>query len=334
MALAPRHYSEERDGRSPARQDPVPVELPWDLTWDDLRGRIPTLHRPIGAFRTHKIQGLHQTGRSQILTIRYAEQEGRLQNRTIFLKLTNPARPEIPKYRYLMSRHAPVAPPLGAATTAAGEILMLQFLPTIGTTPDQADDLLELIATINGISNPPANIFRPPPGTSGYEDRIHQSLIALLPTPAEASRWLRAYRQAAEGARQMPLALNHNELSYQQVGWTAAPDDDHPRLVVFDLETMSLRPQYTDLAGMLPSIAAQTGRAEQELFNLYLEKLDQRTGETTDRRLGWSRMLTLRIVRTFESLPWLTTMIDTAGIEAPEHAVARLGQDLIQADLE
>lgn len=210
---------------------------------------------------------------------------------------------------------------------------MLQFLPTIGTTANQADDLLRLIADINSINNPPAGIFSPPPGIPGYEDQIHRALITLLPTPGDAVRWLDAYRHATAGARHLPLALNHNELGYQQVGWTAAHGGDRPRLVVFDLETMSLRPRYTDVASLLPSIASQTGRTEQGLFNTYLDQLDRRTGETTDQRLGWSSMRTLRIVRTFESLPWLTTMTDTADIEAPEHAITRLGQDLAESGL-
>ncbi len=325
--------AEGQDRLSPMPQESTPVELPWGMSWDDIRASVPSLHRPLGAFRTHQIQGLHQVGRSQVLTISYTERDGRQQRQTIFLKLTNPDRPETAKYRYLTAHQAPVAPLLGTATTAAGEVLVLQFLPIIGTTPDQTDDLLELIADLNSIDDPPADLFRPPSGTPGYEDHIRQALIALLPTLGDASRWLDAYRQAAAAARQVPLALNHNELSYQQVGWVPADEISQQRLVVFDLETMSLRPQYTDLAGLLPSLSTRTGRSEQELFGTYLRRLDHRTGETTDQRLGWSTMRTLRIVRTFEALPWLRTMIDTAGVEAPEQAIGRLDRDLADSGL-
>lgn len=325
--------AEERDQLSPTPQAGAPVELPWELSWDDLRAAVPDLHHPRGAFRTHTIRGLHRVGRSQILTIRYADQDQRQQTQTIFLKLTDPDRPEIPKYRFLTAHHAPVAPLLGTATTTAGEILVLEFLPTIGTTPDQADDLLDLIAHVNSISNPPATIFRSPAGIPGYEDQIRQTLIALLPTADHAGRWIDAYRRATVVASQVPLALNHNELSFQQVGW-AAGQAGQQHLVVFDLETMSLRPRYTDIGGLLPFLASQTGRTEQELFGTYLKKLDRHTGEKSDLRLAWDTMRTLRIVRTFEALPWLISMTGTAGIEAPDRAIARLGRDLAESGLE
>ncbi|MFC7622119.1 hypothetical protein [Microlunatus sp. GCM10028923] len=316
---------------SPIRIEATQVDLPWGLQWDDLRPAVPELRRPVGAYRTHQIQGLHQSGRSQILTIRYDDRDGRRQDRTIFVKLSNPARPEIPKYRYLLERGTPVAPLLGTATTAAGQIMVLQFLPIIGTSAEQADDLLDLIAELNGLSAPPVELFQPPQGMPGYEDRIRDVLMELLPTADHGSRWFDAYRDALDAARSLPLALNHNELSYQQVGWLDRRANR--KLVVFDLETMSLRPLYTDLAGILPSLATQTGRSEQDLFGTYLTKLDQRTGETTERRLAWDRMLTLRIVRTFESLPWLSSMTGTTGIEAPRSAIVRLAQDLADAGL-
>jgi hypothetical protein len=326
--------AEERDQLSPTPQAGAPVELPWELSWDDLRAAVPNLHQPVGAFRTHTIRGLHRVGGSHILTIRYADRDERRHTQTIFLKLTDPARPEIPKYRFLTAHQAPVAPLLGTATTAAGEILILEFLPTIGTTPDQADDLLELIAHLNSISNPPATAFRSLPGTPGYEDQIRRALIALLPPTGQAGRWIDAYRQATVTAGQVPLALNHNELSFQQVGWVAADEGGQRRLVVFDLETMSLRPRYIDIAGLLPFLASQTGRTEQELFGTYLKKLDRHTGEKSDLRLAWDTMRTLRIVRTFEALPWLISMTGTAGIEAPDRAIARLGRDLAESGLE
>ncbi|GAB3758242.1 hypothetical protein [Microlunatus parietis] len=314
---------------SPIRiEAPAQVELPWGLQWDDLRGAIPELRLPLGVFRTHEIRGLHQSGRSQILLLRYEDRDGRQQARTIFLKLGNPARPEVAKYRYLLERGAPVSPPLGTATTAAGEIMIFPFLPTIGTTAEEADDLLGLVAEINSIRDPAAELFRPPQGTPGYGERIREVLIDFLPTAEEARRWFDAYQEAIVAADAIPLALNHNELSFQQVGWLDQGPGDRRRLVVFDLETMSLRPLYTDLAGMLPSLANQTGRTEDDLFRSYLAKLAHRTDETTDQRLAWSRMRTLRIIRTFESLPWLITMAGTIGIETPQHAIARLAGDL------
>lgn len=316
---------------SPAPVEAIEVELPWGLEWDDLRDAVPEVRRPVGVFRTHEIRGLHQSGRSQILTLRYEDRDGRSRERTIFVKLSNPERPEIAKYRYLLERGAPVAPLLGSAATAAGEIMILPFLPIIGTTADEVDDLLDLMAKLNCIGDPPEDLFRPPPGTPGYEQRIREALADLLPAAEDANRWFDAYQQAIVASNGIPLALNHNELSYQQVGWLES--EDQRELVAFDLETMSLRPLYTDLAGLLPSLAGQTGRPEQELFRVYLAKLDRRTDKTTDPHLGWNQLRTLRIVRTFDSLPWLITMKGTADVEAPGGAIARLARDLAEAGL-
>lgn len=304
------------------------MELPWGLSWDDLRVALPKLRRPVGADRTHKINGLRRAGRSELLTIRYEDQDGHRQDQVIFVKLTDPQRPEAPKYRHLAALGAPVPPLLGTATTAAGEVIVLEYLPTIGTSPDETDDLLGLIADLNSLSRLPAELFRPPKGTPGHEARVRQALATLLPTETAADEWLDAYRRAAVAAGRMPLALNHNGLGLQQVGWVAAGRDRPRRLVVFDLETMSLRPRYTDLATVLPWLADRTGRTEWELFDTYLTFLDQRTGATTDRRLAWRDVRTLGLVRTFEALPWLITMTGTPGVEAPDRAIARLGRDL------
>lgn len=96
---------------------------------------------------------------------------------------------------------------------------------------------------------------------------------------------------------------------------------------------MALLPQYTDIAGILPRLATQTGRPEHELFDAYLSALHSRTGRTTDRRQAWSEMRLQRIVRTFESLPWLITMSDDPQVEPANDAIARLRKDLADANL-
>ena len=321
------------DRLSPERHRAVPVELPWGLAWDDLRCCLPDRSRPIGAFATHEIRGLHRQGRSQILTIRYRQPDGRQRDRTIFLKLTDPRRPEASKYRCLAAHRAPIPRLIGSATTSAGETLVLEFLPTIGTTAGQADDLLELIAEINTIEHPPIDIFSAPAGDPEYGDRIRRALVRLLPDASDAGRWLDGYGRAGELVAQLPLALNHNELSFQQVGWAQEDEQRGARLLVFDLESMSLQPQYTDIAGILPDLAAQTHRTERDLFRTYLQAVDRRAGGTTDPGRAWTAMRIVRIVRTFEALPWLITMIDTPQVEAPDEAVGRLGRDLADAGL-
>lgn len=321
------------DRLSPEQHAARRVELPWGLTWDQIRACIPECDWPLGAFATHKIRGLHHQGRSQVLTIRYQESGRRQRDHTIFLKLIDPLRPETLKYRFLTARHAPIPRLIGTASTSAGEILILEFLPTIGTTPEQADAFLDLIASINATEDPPPSIFTPPQGDPEYDRRIRQALTQLLPGTSQATAWFDAYQRAAARAEQLPLTLNHNELSFQQVGWTAENQNHRSQLVMFDLETMSLRPQYSDIAGMLPWLAAQTARTEQTLFSAYLTALAHRTGRTADRNQAWRSMLIVRVVRTFEGLPWLISMADAPEVEAADAAIIRLSRDLTDCEV-
>lgn len=331
---SPGHVMQRQGDRlSPEQQDARSVELPWGLSWDQIRACIPECDRPLGAFATHKIRGLHHRGRSQVLTIRYQKSDRQQAEQTIFLKLINPMRPEALKYRYLTACHAPIPQLIGTASTSAGEILILEFLPVIGTTAEQVDALLDLIASINAVDDPPPSIFTPPPGDPEYDQRIRQTLTQLLPTANHVNTWFDAYKRAVARAAQLPITLNHNELSFQQVGWTTEKRNHRSQLVMFDLETMSLRPQYSDIAGMLPSLAAQTARTEQTLFSTYLTALDHRTGQTTDQHRAWRSMLLVRVVRTFEALPWLITMADAPEVEAADAAVTRLGRDLTACEV-
>jgi hypothetical protein len=312
---------------------PRRVRLPWGLSPGDVWSWLPQCRHLVEVTERHRIRGLHRRGGSRILTFRYQDDGGAERVRTIFVKLTAAGR-EAQKHRYLADRGAPVTPLIGTVTTAAGEIIALEFLPRIGTTPDEADALLQLVAALNSIDLAVTDLFDPPPGDPEYVHRIHGVLRALNRSaqhPFDPDHWLAAYREAADRAARMPVALNHNELSFQQVGWTPAPTG--PRLVAFDLETMALLPRYTDVAGILAPLSAQTGRSEQHLFDSYLRALADHTGDQVDRAASWHSMLVLRIVRTVEALPWLITMPATPYVETAEQAVARLQRDLQQCAL-
>lgn len=91
-------------------------------------------------------------------------------------------------------------------------------------------------------------------------------------------------------------------------------------------------PSGSGQAGILPSLAAQTGRTEQDLFGTYLTAVGRRTGGTTERTQAWESMLIVRILRTFEALPWLVTMADSPEVEGPDVAITRLGRDLTDCE--
>lgn len=324
----------DEPGRGRVRGYGSATDLPWRLTPADLQRCLPDLGEPIiGAEVSHEIQGLHRTGGSCILTV-YYRAGGHDRRRVLFLKITSRTGAEVQKYRYLATKRAPVAPMIGAVDSSDGEVLILDFLPRIGTTPEESNQLLDLIARLNAIDVPAADPFRPGPGDPDYGRQIQEALTVLLPRAVcEAGgpyRWFEAYQAASRLAADMSVALNHGELAFQQVGWTAPPASE---LVMFDLETMALLPRYVDIASVLAPLAARTGRSERELFDRYLRSFAQHAGGVPGRDTAWNSMLVVRIVRTFEALPWLWTMAGHPETEPPDEAVARLRRDLISVGL-
>ncbi|HZC26237.1 MAG TPA: hypothetical protein VE287_04390, partial [Actinopolymorphaceae bacterium] len=156
------------------------------------------------------------------------------------------------------------------------------------------------------------------------------ALTALTRDPAapvglDPSLWFKAYKRAGRAVAAMPVALNHNELAFQQVGRPSPgsrADGDRP-LVVFDLETMALLPRFADIADMLGVLSEQTGRGQRELFATYLTALRHQTGVALDESSAWNELLTLRITRTFESLPWLTEIAGHPDVRSTPATAAR-----------
>src|SRR5512139_2257706 len=94
---------------SPLAKAPLACELPYDLTWDDLRLILPDFAGRGGAeaqaFASHEKQGLNGGPNSCILTLRYPSSENQLRSETIFIKHTpSPEKAEAQKYQFLASQ--------------------------------------------------------------------------------------------------------------------------------------------------------------------------------------------------------------------------------------
>jgi hypothetical protein len=234
-------------------------------------------------------------------------------SQTVFIKHTaDPLKAEAEKYRFLSARGVPVPRLLAVLSHGESEVILLEFLAAIGIdfhSTDEVNSLLDLIARLNAVQNPPA-LFNPRPGLPQAE--FDQSVLAALNEQTnrqelragEALDCYAAYLTAQEAAKTMPTALNHNELYFQQVGWAAR--ENGRELVLFDLETMAICPRFADIASILSSLAAACGKPQEDLFQTYLQRLSHYSGAY----LGFDEaMRELRLLRVREScynLPWLT----------------------------
>jgi hypothetical protein len=198
---------------------------------------------------------------------------------------------------------------LHVVTRGGNEVIVLEFLATIGVEPGDADELLRLIARLNAIEHP-GHLFRPRSGApvAQFDALVEVTLTGFAEDPAtpvrvEPDSWLHAYKRAEQTAVALPLTLNHGELYFQQVGWSRT--DGHRRLVMFDLETMATLPRFTDIANVLAELSAQTGRDQRELFATYLTVLRELTGVSLDEHQAWKDLQLIRTLTSFQSLPWL-----------------------------
>ena len=303
--------------------EPQPCALPYGLSWPELGSALPDFAAGNASWISYEKRGLHREENSRILTVSYATQNGSTRTATVFIKRTNA---EAAKYRFLADRRVPTPRLLQALVRDDAEILVLEFLPIIGISPDGADELLRLLAGLNAVEDPPRPLFQPPPGMpaaafNGLVTAALNELAADPRTPVDPARWLRAYKSAGEIVATLPTALNHGEMYFQQIGWSAG----QRRLVLFDLESLALRPIFTDIAGMLAGLAALTGRSERELFATYLAMLP---GSAWPESEAWETMRMVRVVRSFQSLPWLAN-----NPQIGDRSVRTLADDLVALDL-
>jgi hypothetical protein len=323
----------------PAQLSPVPVEadpseLPYGLLWNDLRPCLPGFDRPTDARRSHQKQGINKGTNSCILTLNYrTAQESR--SRTLFFKhITDPSRAEAAKHRFLAAHGVPTPALLHTVDRPGSEVLILEFLPIVGIEPTAADELITLIARLNAVEDPPNALFRPNPGRP--EDEFDSGVRAALHRLADDSApfvqpdvWFSTYKRIGEAATTTPVALNHGELHYQQVGRSTSDS----ALLLFDLETTALLPRFTDIADMLRSLSISAGRSEDELFAVYLRERRQFTGVTLDESAARRELRLVRAIRLFWSLPWLFAMADNSGMrDSPATAARTLYDDLSELE--
>jgi len=302
---------------SPLPKTPVPCLLPYDLTWDDLGSILPGFEQEgntMQAFSSYEKQGLNGGANSCILTLRYPVEENQFRSETIFIKrATDMGSREAQKYLALASLDIPTPRLLADIYKNDTEIILLEFLPKIGIdfqSAAEVNSLLHLAAQLNSIQNPP-EIFDQSGGgipQAEFNERIRRALKEIardrsLLITVDIPRWLDAYQLAHVACKSMPPAVNHNELSFQQVGWVQRSGKN--QLVIFDLETMSLSPRFTDIAGILPSLAIYTGQSQIDLFKIYFDRLCDLNVLELEIDKAFHEMRLVQVKDAFDSLPWL-----------------------------
>ena len=302
---------------SPLPKTPVPCLLPYDLTWDDLRSILPGFEQEdniIKVFSSYEKQGLNGGSNSCILTFRYLDEEKRSRSETVFIKrAADSISGEAQKYLSLASLDIPTPCLLAAIYKNNSEIIILEFLPKIGIdfySRDEVNSLLHLMARLNAIQNPP-ELFNQSGGgipQAEFDERVRGALREIagdrsLQIMVDIPCWFDAYQFARVACKSMPRAINHNEFSFQQVGWVQRAGKN--QLVIFDLETMSLSPRFTDIAGILPRLAIYARQNQINLFKIYFERLCELSPLDLETDEAFHEMRIVQVRDAFNSLPWL-----------------------------
>ena len=343
----------ESTSLSPLARPPLACALPYNLTWSDLRPILSDLDegRSPGpqAFLSHEKQGLHGGPNSCILTIRYPATENQFRSETVFVKhIEDPREAEAHKYQYIASRGVPTPRLLATVHRGGAEVILLEFLSTIGIdfrAASEADSMLQLLAQLNAIENP-LDFFNPPArdpspeSRTVFDERVRITLTELgrdraLPVTLDTRRAFEAYQIAQNASESMPLAINHGEFYFQQVGWVQR--GLARQLVIFDLATMSLCPRFTDLASVLYPLAAYTGRDQVQLFEVYLDRLRQLKQLEAGIEEALRELRLLRVTTSCWSLPWLVEAARSPGVMALAEALSMTAnciyEDLIDLEL-
>ena len=311
---------------------PVPdqaIPLPFDLTWSELTAALPADEFPGGdghvAIRRFELQGLRSADRSTVVTV-----EGADATIDLFIKLATTA--ERDRHTLLQAARVPVPRLLAAIERSDGQlVLVFEFLDTIGIdTSDRAevDELLGVVARMNAAEAagevPPLRRGRP---EAEFTESVRRALGAVvdlgLAIHPEIESWLRAYFDSKRRVVAMPQALTHGEFYFQQVGRSGRGP-----LVVLDHATVALRARFSDLCSILAPLA--THSTESEIFGRYLTHVRALGVATPDHTEAFEELRWLRILTTFQSLPWLTESYNNPhlGLSHLEERVATLEHDL------
>src|SRR5919199_2607119 len=305
---------------SPVRVRARERGLPYGLTWVDLASCLPGLDEAeldrCRALASYEKQGLNKGTNSCIVTLQYVV-AGEQCERTVFVKQTADATAwEAAKYHLLAAHGVPTPQLLLALARNHAEVLVLEFLPTIGVdfhSAKQIHALLQLVARLNAVETD-ADIPVPGQGMpdADVDARVQAALTKIRldpPHTVAAERWFQGYQRARAALAAMPRAVCHGEFYFQQVGWAAR--NGTPTLVVFDLATLACRPRFSDIGNILPLLAQESGERELQLFETYLESLHQFMGRQVPVRQAVRELRLLRVADICEALPWL--------LEAVEH---------------
>jgi hypothetical protein len=294
------------------------------------------------ALAAYERQGLNKGPNSCIVTLQYLV-AGELCERTVFVKQTAESTAwEAAKYRFLSSHGVPTPELLAAIYRNQVEVLVLEFLPTIGVdfhSSSQIHDLLELVARLNSVAT---ESYNPAPRQgvrqADFDARVKAALTKVLLEPAgmvDADRWFQGYRIARDALASMPRALRHGELYFQQVGWSDR--NSTGRLVMFDLATLARGPRFSDIASILPLLAQESGEPELNLFETYLGSLRQFTGLRPPLRQAVRELRLMRVADVCSALPWLIEAVEQGeGFDLRSELTLKtrcLHDDLVELDV-
>ena len=317
---------------SPRPIEAEQVDLPFGLTWPDLAPALPGRTGEPSLTRRYELQGLYDQTASTPVTVHHPAAGG-IETVDLFVKRTTAS--EARWYRLLTARGVPL-PQLHAQVERDGAVvIVLEFLPTIGVQFEAAHDvadLLQLIARLNAVVLE-APVPDAPQGIADatFTEMVQEALNELARMASfadlgiEPGTWLGAYLQTKDRCAELPTALTHGELSFQQVGRRS-----DGTLVVFDLATVAVRPRFFDIAGILTTLAERTGVAERALLADHLRALEANGAEAPQIDDALTELRVVRANRAFESLPWLVRSHadPEIGFELLHQQVTALDDDL------
>jgi hypothetical protein len=231
----------------------------------------------------------------------------------VFIKHNPGESREAETYRYLTGHGLSVPALLMCLERPDDEVLGLEFLPSIGLQSGDLDELLQLVAALNSMTEVPGTISTTRRGMpqSEFEQLLESAAENVARSwPAHRSeRWVDLYREATRACGDLPRALTHGELAAQQVGRT-----QDGRLVMFDLATVGERARFADLANVLQVLVRLSGQDERSVLSQYLRHLGAAGGPLCSLEQAWAELRITRFVEELEALPWRTGLNDPADL--------------------
>lgn len=324
---------------SPKLVDELPAELPFGLTLSDvgpaLLGHDARLTRGSGmrVVSRYEILGLHQRGRSCVVTLR-DEAVDPLPELDVFVKLATAREAEIAAN--LAAAGVPIPSLLfDVPRTDSTHVLGFEFLDTIGidfASAAEVSELLAVIAALNACSPAAVGLSSDPPHgrpEAEFTESVKSALVFVesvrLLEWATAAELMDIYARAKRWAAAMLTAVTHGEMYFQQVGRRR----DGP-LRTFDVATVGVRPRFSDLCSLVSGIARECASDEIDVIANYLSQLMLAGAPAPSVPEGLRELRRLRVLSCCQSLPWLVRSLDNPhlGLEAVADCVETMRRDL------